>query len=82
MWKLKQEFLPIRKNSAPDAVRLVVTSGLLNGTGTHLVKLGVVVRKGCSSPSFKEIPPRNLIGPLACFIEHQSLSCNPRVPFF
>lgn len=54
MWKSKLEFLPVRKNFAPGAVKLVVTSGPLGGNGTHLAKFGVVIKKVFISPSLKK----------------------------
>lgn len=41
MWKSKLEFLPVRRNFAPDAVRLVVTSGLLGVLEHILPDLGL-----------------------------------------
>lgn len=54
MWESKSAFLPLRWGLAPNAVRIVVIAGLLEGTGSHLAKFGVVLTKAYSSPLFEK----------------------------
>ena len=73
MWKSKLEFLPVRKNFAPGAVKLVVTSGPLGGNGTHLAKFGVVIKKVFISPSLKKKKTPSLEGQRSsCLIQRTS----------